>query len=176
MFKIEDIKRISLALQFAKERHAGQVRRASGDEYISHPIVVSYIATYFKKSKNIGTLICAAILHDVVEDTKTSYGEILDLFGMKVASIVFELTSDPEEIARVGKFEYLKTKMLGMSSYALFLKLCDRLGNIIDHPSEKQMNDTVLLIKELKQHRKLSRSQKNVIAAIEETLAGKAHV
>jgi (p)ppGpp synthase/HD superfamily hydrolase len=137
---------------------------------VSHPVLVSYLVAQYKSSKALETLICAALLHDTVEDTKTTYNEILKGFGIGVAQLVFELTSDQEEIARVGKAEYLRNKMRGMSSYALYLKLCDRLANLMDHPSEKQLKETVEILTHLKKSRKLSKSHQAVIAQIEALL------
>jgi len=159
------------AIRFAERKHAGQKRKVTGEDYIVHPIFVSYLAARLKKSKNAEILIAAAILHDTVEDTDTTHEELTKEFGIFVASIVFELTSDEAEIAKVGKLTYLKKHLMGVSSYALFLKLCDRLGNLLDHPSEKQVLETVALLVHLKKHRRLSKSHRAVIAEIEERLA-----
>ena len=155
------------AIKFADRKHKGQVRKVSGEKYVTHPLLVSYLVAKYKNSKSLETLICAALLHDTVEDTKTSYEEILKEFSIDVAQLVFELTSDPAEIKKVGKVEYLKNKMRGMSSYALYLKLCDRLGNLIDHPSEKQIVETREILASLKKGRKLSKSHLFVIKEIE---------
>jgi guanosine-3',5'-bis(diphosphate) 3'-pyrophosphohydrolase len=160
------------ALRFGETKHQGQKRKISGEDYISHPIAVSYLASNFKRSKNLVSIICAAILHDTVEDTDTSYQEILNEFGMEIASIVFELTSDQKEIDRIGKCEYLKKKLCGISSYALFIKLTDRLSNIMDNPSVKQIAETKEIITHLKKNRKLSKSHKAVIVEIENVLGG----
>lgn len=161
---------IHQAIRYAEFKHRGQKRKVSGADYITHPIMVSYLAAVHKRSKNLETLICASILHDTIEDTTASYKDILRRFGMPVASIVFELTSDPVELKRVGKLEYLKSHMLGMSSYALFLKLCDRLANLSDHPSIKQLEETREILKHLKANRKLTKSHLSVITEIEKIL------
>ncbi len=132
--------------------------------------MASYLVANFKKSKKLGVLISASLLHDVVEDCNVSYEEILNEFGMEIASIVFELTSDQKEIQRVGKLEYLKKHMLGMSSYALVLKLCDRLSNILDSPSEGQVQDTKKIIRYLTKNRKLSNTQLQIIKSIKEAI------
>jgi (p)ppGpp synthase/HD superfamily hydrolase len=159
------------ALKYAERKHRGQKRKVSGADYFTHPILVSYLAANFKKSKALETLICSAILHDVVEDTGATYEEILRLFGMFIATIVFELTSDPVALKKVGKLEYLKAKMTGISSYALFLKLCDRLGNLMDNPSASMLRDTPLILAHLKKHRKLTKSHRAVITEIERVIA-----
>lgn len=154
------------AINFSNARHAGQVRKGSGDPYITHPIAVSYILAAFKQSKNLIALICAAILHDVLEDTKTTYAELVEKFGVLVASLVQELTDDPVEKARLGKLEYQKRKLLKLTSYALVLKLCDRLHNVSDQPTEKTRRDTLALMDHLVANRKLSRPQAALVADI----------
>ena len=80
---------ITKAFNFAKQAHKG-VRRRSGEPYILHPIAVARIACC-----EIGlgsTSICAALLHDVVEDTDYTVEDIQNLFGERIALIVDGLT------------------------------------------------------------------------------------
>ena len=80
---------IDKAFNFAKEAHKG-VRRLSGEPYIMHPIAVARIAC-----EEIGlgsTSICAALLHDVVEDTDYTVEDISNIFGPKIAQIVDGVT------------------------------------------------------------------------------------
>ena len=84
--KVEIVER---AFRFAREAHKG-IRRRSGEPYILHPIAVARIA-----SREIGlgsTSICAALLHDVVEDTDYTVEDIERNFGAKVAQLVDGLT------------------------------------------------------------------------------------
>ncbi len=84
--KVEIIER---AYRFAKKAHQG-IRRRSGEPYILHPIAVAKIA-----SQEIGlgsTSICAALLHDVVEDTDYTVEDIERQFGSKIAELVSGLT------------------------------------------------------------------------------------
>ena len=84
--KVEIIER---AYHFAKEAHKG-VRRRSGEPYILHPIAVAQIVI---SELGLGsTSICAALLHDVVEDTEYTREDIEANFGPKIASIVEGLT------------------------------------------------------------------------------------
>lgn len=154
------------ALQYAMKKHEGQVRKVSNEPYISHPLKVSYLLATFKKSKKIDELLCAALLHDTIEDTDATFNEIASEFTPLVASLVFELTSDEDQIKAIGKKEYLKKKMVAMSSYGLTLKLVDRLANLMDHPSDKQKSDTVEILIHLKQNRKLNETQKRIIDEI----------
>lgn len=80
---------ITKAFNFAKEAHKG-VRRRSGEPYILHPIAVAQIAC-----GEIGlgsTSICAALLHDVEEDTDYTNEDLSNLFGPKIANIVEGVT------------------------------------------------------------------------------------
>ena len=69
--------RLELAYTFAKEKHAGQ-KRASGEEYFTHPLQVAFIAAE-EYELDVDSII-AALLHDVVEDTETSIKTIKNLF------------------------------------------------------------------------------------------------
>jgi len=155
------------ALQFAAEKHRGQTRKVSGLPYITHPIIVSELLRKYKTSKVLAQLIVAALLHDVLEDTDTTLNEISNEFGSMVAGLVLELTSDKEEIKKLGKNKYLKKKMISMTSYALVIKLVDRLSNILDNPTEKYCKDTLELIAFIERKRKiLSKTHKKIIKDI----------
>ena len=80
---------ITKAFNFAKQAHKG-VRRLSGEPYIMHPLAVAQIVC-----SEIGlgsTSICAALLHDVVEDTDYTVEDVSNIFGPKIAQIVDGLT------------------------------------------------------------------------------------
>ena len=120
-------------LLFAIESHKGQVRKGDKRPYILHPIsVMNRIFTVKSHSKNLLLLGAVSLLHDVVEDCGVTIEEIGRRFGWQIASIVDELTTNEEEKERLGKKEYLRRKMSRMSTYALSIKLCDRLDNVID--------------------------------------------
>lgn len=142
------------AIQFAAEKHKGQERRGSGLPYVMHPIIVMELVQKYKGgSKHIEELKCAALLHDVLEDTDCTYSEIEREFGPLVASIVMELTSDEAMIKLLGKNEYLKGKMEKMSQYAFTLKLLDRLSNIMDGPRDGYVKKTLKLLDHLAEKR-----------------------
>jgi guanosine-3',5'-bis(diphosphate) 3'-pyrophosphohydrolase len=137
---------ISKAIKFATEKHEGQTRKVSGDPYITHPIMVSYILAQYKQSAKIEELICASLLHDTLEDTNTTFSEIVIEFSPMVASLVLELTNDDEMIKQLGKKEYSKIKWVAMTSYALTIKLADRFANIQDKPSNQMVEDTIEIV------------------------------
>ncbi len=123
---------IDKAFNFAKQAHKG-VRRLSGEPYIMHPIAVAQIAC-----EEIGlgsTSICAALLHDVVEDTDYTVEDIQNIFGDKIAQIVNGLTKISGGIfgdkasAQAASFKKL---LLTMSNdiRVILIKISDRLHNM----------------------------------------------
>lgn len=157
------------ALMFAVEKHEGQFRRGTNLPYITHPLAVSYIVAQFKDSKRLPELVAASILHDVIEDTETTKAELEARFGFFVASLVEELSSNPDEIKKMGKFAYILQKMMHMSKYALVIKLADRLHNISDKPTPKMLKDTIKTIEIVQASRKLTTAQSYLAERILET-------
>jgi len=130
------------ALELCLSLHEGQIRN-DGSPYAQHPIRVAGIVMQYKESHMKRHLLAAAFLHDVLEDCYMSYIELKEKFGNLVAELVIELTTNPAEKRRMGKAEYLAIKMSKMSSWALVIKLADRLDNISDLENmseEKRVN------------------------------------
>lgn len=150
--------------------HDGIVRKFSKKLYATHPISVANLVREYKTSKNMDVLVTSALLHDVVEDSDYTIEDIENKFGSFVASIVDELTSDDDKIKEMGKADYLLHKMNNMSSYALVIKLCDRLHNCSDLTigSEKFRNkyikETRYILDNL--DRKMSQTHLRLIAEI----------
>ena len=123
---------ITKAFNFAKHAHKG-VRRLSGEPYIMHPIAVAKIVCC-----EIGlgsTSICAALLHDVVEDTEYTVEDIENMFGHKVAQIVDGLTKISGGIfgdRASAQAENFKKLLLTMSDdiRVILIKIADRLHNM----------------------------------------------
>lgn len=128
------------------------------------------ILNSIKDSKNILMLSCCAILHDVVEDTRTKMQDIVDHFGYHIAGIVQELTNNRVEQGGRAKHIYLAEKMNAMSSYALVIKLCDRLDNLRDMDSmtqefrDRTISDTKYILDNL--NRNLTLTHKKLIRLI----------
>lgn len=162
---------IDKAYAFAKQKHRGQLRDG-GQSYIIHPIRVAQLILKYKPSKNQDVLIAAALLHDTLEDTYTSYKELCENFGEMVASIVMELTTASFVPKLEGKDVYLSHKMENMTNYALCVKLADRLDNIRDLSDTSQekririLNQTKNIIDYLVLHRNLTDSHKKLIEQI----------
>ncbi len=172
---IDDKIDINAVLEFATERHKGQVR-IDGTPYITHPIRVMEIVNKFKHSSNQNIISAGALLHDILEDTYTSYREIIDRFGLEVASLVMEVTSSGYVPKMIGKQVYLAHKMRYMSSYALIIKLADRLDNINDLKNmpieriKKTFFDTIYMVSYIENKRILTKAQSDIIQAIRERL------
>lgn len=160
------------AVKMAIEKHKSQTRRHSGLPYVIHPISVAILVSENKSSRVLDELMAAAVLHDTLEDTETTFEEIAKEFSPLVASLVYELTSDPKQIEEIGKNQYLTKKMVGMSNYGLLLKLADRLSNVMDAPTESYKSDTADMIYDLECQRKLTDSQKRIVTKIKECIVG----
>ncbi len=123
---------ISKAFNFARKAHEG-VRRLSGEPYITHPLAVAQIVC-----GEIGlgsTSICAALLHDVVEDTEYTVEDIKNIFGPKIAQIVDGLTKISGGIfgdKASAQAESFKKLLLTMSDdiRVILIKIADRLHNM----------------------------------------------
>jgi len=134
---------ITKAFHFARQAHKG-VRRLSGEPYIMHPIAVAQIAC---EEVGLGsTSICAALLHDVVEDTDYTTEDIENIFGPKIAQIVDGLTKISGGIfgeQASAQAENFKKLLLTMSEdiRVILIKICDRLHNmrtLESQPANKQ--------------------------------------
>ena len=134
---------INRAFNFAKQAHKG-VRRLSGEPYIMHPLAVAQIAC-----GEIGlgsTSICAALLHDVVEDTDYTVEDLSNVFGPKIAQIVDGLTKISGGIfgeKASAQAESFKKLLLTMSDdiRVILIKISDRLHNMRtlgSQPAHKQ--------------------------------------
>jgi len=127
-FDEERLARIEKAFRFANAAHDG-IKRKSGEPYIIHPIAVARIVAI---DLGLGaTSICAAILHDVVEDTEYSINDIENMFGEKVGRIVDGLTK------LSGDFDSrqaltLKKMLMTLSDdiRIILIKIADRLHNM----------------------------------------------
>ena len=123
---------ITKAFNFARQAHKG-VRRNSGEPYIMHPLAVARIVC-----SEIGlgsTSICAALLHDVVEDTDYTIEDIQNLFGEKIAQIVDGLTKISGGVFGTQaseQAENFKKLLLTMSEdiRVILIKIADRLHNM----------------------------------------------
>ena len=82
------------AVAFAADKHRTQRRKdAEASPYLNHPIALANVLANEGGVQDVSVL-CAAVLHDTIEDTETTAAELTSVFGPKVASIVVEVTDD----------------------------------------------------------------------------------
>jgi GTP pyrophosphokinase len=135
---------VSRAFEFACERHADQVRR-SGDEFITHPVGVAQICARMRLDTET---LCAALLHDTVEDTSASLDEVQEEFGEEIALLVdgvTKLTGMTFESRDERQAENYRKMMVAMASdvRVILIKLADRLHNMRTLgalPKQKQLS------------------------------------
>lgn len=119
------------ALALAAERHRDQRRKDSNaTPYINHPIALAQLLTATGGIKD-GVVLCAAILHDTIEDTKTTEAELRERFGDEVAGIVAEVTDD-KSLPKARRKELQVEHAAEASRGAALVKLADKTCNLRD--------------------------------------------
>ena len=124
-----DTRLVARAYEVAERCHRGQMRR-SGDPYISHPLAVATIAAELGMEP---PTLCAALLHDTVEDTAMSLAEVTREFGDEVGRLVDGVTKlDKVRYGESAEAETIRKMVVAMARdpKVLIVKLADRLHNI----------------------------------------------
>lgn len=106
---------------FARDKHQGQKDSDGNDYFESHLMQVHAIVLQITDEPE---MLAAALLHDTLEDTKTTYEELLKEFGNRVADLVMELTHEGKKDEKGFYFPRLKSKD------AILIKFADRLSNL----------------------------------------------
>ena len=116
------------ALAFATTAHAGQVRKYTGEPYITHPVAVAEIVRSVAHTEN---MIAAALLHDVIEDCSVSFGELVNEFGFAVARLVLGLTdqSQPKDGNRAVRKAIDRQWLADQCAMVQTIKLADMIHN-----------------------------------------------
>lgn len=154
----DEVELVGKAFEFANSAHMN-IRRRSGEPYMLHPIAVADIVV-----NDIGLgckSICAALLHDVVEDTSYTVDDIKNIFGEKIASLVDGLTKlktvldnqDRQAISESLQAENFKRILLTMNDdvRVVLIKLADRLHNcrtiefMPEHKRDKILSETMYI-------------------------------
>jgi len=126
-----DREQVQRAFAFACERHADQ-RRKTGEDFITHPVEVAKICAGLRLDTET---LCAALLHDTVEDTSASLEEVRELFGEPVAALVdgvTKLTGITFQSRDEHQAENYRKMMVAMATdvRVILIKLADRLHNM----------------------------------------------
>ncbi len=126
-----DAEAVERAFTFACERHADQ-RRRSGEDFITHPVEVAKICAGLRLDTET---LCAALLHDTVEDTSASLEQVEELFGESIAQLVdgvTKLTGITFQSRDESQAENYRKMMVAMATdfRVILIKLADRLHNM----------------------------------------------
>ncbi len=134
----EDLARIKEAYEYALAHHEGQARK-SGENYISHPLSVTYILASYQTDP---TTLIAGLLHDCIEDTSATYDDIQERFGEEVALLTegvtklgqykFKTLESAEEEKQQAQAKNYQKMLLAMAKdiRVIVVKLADRLHNM----------------------------------------------
>ena len=119
------------AVAFAADKHRNQRRKdAEASPYINHPIALANVLANEGGVADV-TVLCAAVLHDTIEDTETTSEELRAIFGAKVASVVMEVTDDKSLEKSVRKQRQVEHAP-HISTEAKLVKLADKICNLRD--------------------------------------------
>lgn len=143
------------ALQFSARAHKGQTRKYTGEDYWFHcrnvaKMVSEKVGIYHEDHD---VLVAAAYLHDTLEDTETTYCQLIREFGGRVAWLVSELTDyyTPERFPNNNRRwrKGMEAVRLGqISANAKIIKLCDVSANISDHLVERDPKFAIPYLRE----------------------------
>jgi guanosine-3',5'-bis(diphosphate) 3'-pyrophosphohydrolase len=119
------------ALAFAAHKHRDQRRKdPAASPYINHPIALADVLVNEGGVTDVEVL-CAALLHDTVEDTATSHEELVNAFGSRVARIVAEVTDD-KALSKSERKRLQVEHAAHLSPEAKLVKLADKICNLRD--------------------------------------------
>ena len=119
------------AVAFAADKHRNQRRKdAEASPYINHPIALANVLANEGGVADV-TVLCAAVLHDTIEDTETTPEELQAIFGPKVASVVMEVTDDKSLEKSLRKQRQVEHAP-HISKEAKLVKLADKISNLRD--------------------------------------------
>lgn len=128
---LKDLGLIIKATQFAADKHRNQRRKdADASPYINHPIALASTLCN-EGGVDDPVVLCAALLHDTIEDTDTTSQELAEIFGAEIARVVLEVTDDKSLAKEVRKEEQVKHAP-HISTEAKLVKLADKICNLRD--------------------------------------------
>jgi len=126
-----DMKLLLKALAFAAHKHRQQRRKnVEASPYINHPIALANILCNEAHVTDV-SVICAALLHDTVEDTETTEAELAAEFGTLIAGIVMDVTDD-KSLGKAERKEQQVEHAAQICDEAKLVKLADKVSNLRD--------------------------------------------
>jgi guanosine-3',5'-bis(diphosphate) 3'-pyrophosphohydrolase len=128
--KVDTTALLLKAVAFAAEKHRDQRRKdAAASPYINHPIALARLLE--QQGVDDIVVLCAALLHDTIEDTKTTAAELRREFGSEITGVVLEVTDDKDILKEERKrLQIVHAKTL--STRAKLVKLADKISNLRD--------------------------------------------
>jgi guanosine-3',5'-bis(diphosphate) 3'-pyrophosphohydrolase len=119
------------AMSFAAHKHRNQRRKGKhASPYINHPIGLAEVLVNVGNVTDINA-ICAALLHDTVEDTRTTREELTEIFGAEISAIVMEVTDD-KTLCKAERKQAQIDHAMHLSKQARAVKLADKICNLGD--------------------------------------------
>ena len=132
MIEENEFKLLITALDFAANKHRNQRRKnADASPYINHPISLANILCNEADVTDMN-VICAALLHDTVEDTETTKEELVLEFGQNICDIVMEVTDDKTIQDKYQRKQLQVEHAAHISTSAKLVKLADKISNLRD--------------------------------------------
>ena len=126
-----ELKILISAVEFAAEKHRSQRRKdVDASPYINHPIALANVLATKGNVTDL-TVLCAAILHDTIEDTETNEDELRELFGDDITNVVLEVTDD-KKLSKVQRKQLQIKNIAKASDKAKLVKLADKICNLND--------------------------------------------
>ncbi len=117
------------AISFAVGAHAGQKRKGKEVSYIMHPLSVGLLLASSGAEQDV---VIAGILHDTIEDTEVTYGEITDKFGTRVADMVNDVTEQDKSLPWKDRKKLALKHIKDMREDSVLVKTADVLHNMSD--------------------------------------------
>ena len=115
------------AVEFARERHAGQRRRADDAPFVLHPIEA---ASILERSGYPDHVVAAALLHDVLEDTEAERPELEERFGPEVAELVATVSDDPSITDPEAQKDDVRERVRRAGGYAQAVYAADKISKV----------------------------------------------
>lgn len=140
-----DFELINKAIYFAKEYHAGQLRK-SGEPFYSHPLEVAYIVSDYSLKTEV---IVTSILHDILEDTEVTASMLAEAFNLRIAEMVDRLTRDRPDRIKLSVEQVLRNAWVQNDKEVVLIKIIDRIHNIrtvnylAPEKQKKQVTETI---------------------------------
>jgi (p)ppGpp synthase/HD superfamily hydrolase len=115
------------AVRFARQRHAGQRRKADGAAFLLHPLEV---ASLLERAGAPDHVVAAGVLHDVIEDTEVERGELEARFGPDVAELVALVSDDPSIEDEESRKDDVRERVRRSGGYAAIVYAADKVSKV----------------------------------------------